>query len=257
VGANIGYITVSCILFHFYYSSSSMNSNQKLMLTPPIANEIDAENVLNTIDVFAPAAGTSKLRRNLSISDISGKRGGRALRRSVSDLTDESSGSGTDIGACSDFELQIPYSEMVVIAGVCDVPELWYIQNDGDPPSAPIGGRGLRSHKQQRANAKAVFSLHSPHKLLIVTQDVCDLFGYVVVSEICGRALTTLFGPRTDRSAIASGIQSVAMNTVAHHDIVLYNREGEGLMVTATFSPLLSDAETLAGCLLELSPADS
>ncbi len=167
-------------------------------------------------------------------------------------LTDESSGPGTDIGARSDLECRIPYSEMIVIAGVSDVPELWRIQDDQDPPSAPIGGRGLRSQRQT-ANAKAVFSLHPPHKLLIVTQDVCDLFRYVVDSEICGRALTTLFGPRTDLSAIASGIQSVAMNTVARHTIVLYNRDGEGLTVAATFSPFLSDAETLAGCLLELS----
>jgi hypothetical protein len=110
----------------------------------------------------------STLLRNLSISDMSGRRGGRALRRSVSDLTDESSGSGTDIGARSDLECQIPYSEMILIAGVSDVPELWRIQDDQDPPSAPIGGRGLRSQRQT-ANAKAVFSLHSPHKLLIVT----------------------------------------------------------------------------------------
>jgi hypothetical protein len=43
------------------------------------------------------------------------------------------------------------------------------------------------------------------------------------------------------------------MNTIARHTIVLYNRDGEGLTVAATFSPFLSDAETLAGCLLELS----
>ncbi len=103
----------------------------------------------DSIDCFAPATGISKLRRNLSISDIAGRRGGRVLRRSVSDLTDESSGSGTDIGAGSVFEFQIPYSEMIVIAGVSDVPELWCIQNDDDPPSAPIGGRGLRNHTQK------------------------------------------------------------------------------------------------------------
>jgi hypothetical protein len=178
------------------------------------------------------------------------------LRRSVSDLTDESSGSGTDIGAGSDFEFQIPYSEMIVIAGVSDVPELWCIQNDDDPPSAPIGGRGLRNHTQ-KPNAKVVFSLHSPHKLLIVTQELCDLFGYVVNSQICGRPLATLFGPRTDLSAISSGLQIVATNATARHPVVLYNRDGEALAVVATFSPFLSDAETLAGCLLELSPADS
>jgi hypothetical protein len=167
-------------------------------------------------------------------------------------LTDESSGSCADIGSSSDFEFPLSYSEIVVIAGVSDIPEFFSLPNEEDPPSAPIGGRGLKFSKS-KANAKAVISLYSPHKLLIVTQDVCNLFGYFVDSEICGRALATLFGPRTDLSAIEAGIQSVAMNTSTSHTIVLYNRDGEGLTVVVTFSPFLSDAETLAGCLLELS----
>jgi hypothetical protein len=47
------------------------------------------------------------------------------------------------------------------------------------------------------------------------------------------------------------------MNEVTCHTIVLYNRDGEGVQVKAHFTPYLSDAETLAGCLLKLSPANA
>ncbi len=90
----------------------------------------------------------------------------------------------------------------------------------------------------------------------MVTQDFCSLFRFTIDSEICGRALKTLYGPRTDLDAIALCIQGVAMNEATCHTIVLYNRKGEGVQVEAKFSPFLSDAETLAGCLLELSPAN-
>jgi hypothetical protein len=47
------------------------------------------------------------------------------------------------------------------------------------------------------------------------------------------------------------------MNEAAAHTIVLYNRDGESVQVKALFTPYLSDAETLAGCLLELFPVDA
>ncbi len=102
-------------------------------------------------------------------------------------------------------------------------------------------------------------SLKYPHKLLIVTRDFCDLFGYTAVdSEICGRDLKTLFGPRTDPAAISLGMQSTAMIETASHRVALYRRDGDCVEVDATFSPYLSDSATLAGCLLDLrAVADS
>ena len=109
-----------------------------------------------------------------------------------------------------------------------------------------------RKKSNTMSAAKALVSLTSPHKLLIITKEFCDLFGYSADSEICGRALKTLVGPRTDLSALAAGMQSVAMIEVACYSLALYNRNGEDVKVEVTFSPYMSDSETLAGCLLEL-----
>ncbi len=138
-----------------------------------------------------------------------------------------------------------------------DIPELCSFGDDHEPPTAPYPGHPTLVSTSTKSKVSAILSLHHPHKLLIVTQDFCDLFRYTVDSEICGRALKTLYGPRTDLDVITSSIQGVAMNEATRHTLVLYNRDGEGVQVLARFSPFLSDAETLAGCLLELSPASS
>ena len=149
------------------------------------------------------------------------------------------------------------YCELVTIAGVSDIPELCNFEDEYDLPNAPCVGHTTTISARAKPQACVILSLHHPHKLLIVTQDFCNLFRYTVDSEICGRALKTLYGPRTDLDAIASSIQGAAMNEATCHTLVLYNRDGEGVQVLARFSPFLSDAETLAGCLLELSPASS
>jgi hypothetical protein len=157
----------------------------------------------------------------------------------------------------SELEFQMKYFELVTIAGVSDIPELCPLDDKYEMPTAPCAGHSTPFSARAKPLASVILSLQYPHRLLIVTQDFCDLFRYTIESEICGRALKTLYGPRTDQGAIESSIRSVAMNKVTCYSIVLYNRDGEGLQVKARFSPFLSDTETLAGCLLELSPADA
>jgi hypothetical protein len=205
----------------------------------------------------ASASQNAKPRRNLSVSDMNAPRGNRLRQSSLSDLTVENS-SPSPIEPVLELEFQMKYSELVTIAGVSDIPELCSFDEEYGPPSAPCVGHHSGSFSAKtKPLASVILSLLSPHKLLIVTQDFCDLFRYTVDSEICGRALKTLYGPRTDSSMIASGIRSVAMNEAAAHTIVLYNRDGESVQVKALFTPYLSDAETLAGCLLELFPVDA
>ena len=95
--------------------------------------------------------------------------------------------------------------------------------------------------------------MKSPHSLLFVNKEFCDLLGYGE-SEICVRGLKDLVGPRTDVAALVSGMQTAARIETVQHHIFIYNRHGQAICMAATFSPFLSDRETLAGCLLELLP---
>ena len=209
-----------------------------------------------TTALVASGAKSFTLRRNLSVSDMNGRSGRRLRQSSLSDLTDESfSSSQTDLA--SEPEFHFKYCELVTIAGVSDIPDLCPFEEEHELPYAPCAGRTTSIAPSTKPQASVVLSLHYPHKLLIVTQSFCSLFRYTIDSEICGRALKTLYGPRTDPDAIASDIRGVAMNEATRRTIVLYNRDGEGVQVMARFSPFLSDAETLAGCLLELCPTNS
>ncbi len=200
------------------------------------------------------SATKNQVRKNLSVSDMNAPRGFRLRHSSLSDLTGETF-SPSPSGSISELEFQMNYSELVTIAGVSDIPELCPFEDEYDMPCAPCAGHSASFSARSKQLASGIVSLQFPHKLLIVTQDFCDLFRYTIDSEICGRALKTLYGPRTNPSAIESGLRSVALNEATIHTIVLYNRDGEGVQVKARFSPFLSDAETLAGCLLELSPS--
>ncbi len=195
-------------------------------------------------------------RRALSGNDAKGRQGCDIFRRVLSEATTENPSWPTASDGEEIFETKLPYCELVTIAGVSNIPDLCKADHDVSPPTAPLMGRARRS-VSTTANAKAVISIHSPHQLLIVTKEFRDLFGYTIDSEICGRALRNLYGPRTDLKTVASSIRSVAVLNSTRHSIVLYSRDGEGKVFNATFSPFLSDTDTLAGCLLELSPDNS
>jgi hypothetical protein len=214
----------------------------------------DPEMISNESAHTAPTQNM-KPRKNLSVSDMNGRCAHRFRQSSLSDLTDESSFSSQN-EPISELEIQMKYCELVTIAGVSDIPELCPLEDKYEPPTAPCAGHSASFSARTKPKASVILSLHHPHKLLMVTQDFCNLFRFTIDSEICGRALKTLYGPRTDLDAIALCIQGVAMNEATCQTIVLYNRDGEGVQVKAKFSPFLSDAETLAGCLLELSPAN-
>ena len=152
----------------------------------------------------------------------------------------------------TDIECKLQYCELVAIPGVGDIPKLYEEDVDIVQPSAPFVGIGCRKSNTRANLAQAVVSLKSPFKFLIVTKDFCELFGYTRIdSEICGRDIKTLFGPRTDISAIFAGMQSAAMINEACHSVALYNRDGDVVQVDMKFSAYLSDSDTLAGCLLE------
>ena len=148
-------------------------------------------------------------RRTLSVNDSSGKKKATPLRKSVSDLTAEGSAPSEESAHTNCIiECKLRYCEAVAVPGVSDIPQLYGLEED-DAPSAPVAGGSFRNQRKADPTAKAVVSLNAPHKFLIVTHELCELFGYTTVeSEICGRDLKTIFGPRTDYAAIETGMQS-------------------------------------------------
>ncbi len=198
---------------------------------------------------------SAKPRRNMSVRDMNAKRPGifkLQLQRSMSDLTDESSASATDVSA-SECDLKMPYAEIVTIAGVSDIPMLSGQEMEEVPP-APSSGRRSKT-AMPKPKPRAVVSLVSPHKLLMLSKDFCELFGFSVESEICGRAVKVLHGPRTDTGLLVSAIKNAAvMVSTTCTNVVLYDREGTDIELEIKFSPYMSGDEALAGCLIELSP---
>jgi hypothetical protein len=192
-------------------------------------------------------------RRNMSVSDMNAKRSGsfklRLQRSSMSDLTDEASASATNVSA-SECDLKMPYFEIITIAGVSDIPIL-YGQETEEVPSAPSSVRRSKA-ETPKSKPKAIVSLVSPHKLLMLSKDFCDLFGFSVESEICGRAVKILQGPRTDSGLLVSAIKNAAMGMTTCTNVVLYDREGADIELEIKFSPYMSGDDMLAGCLLEL-----
>ena len=191
------------------------------------------------------------MRRSLSDADIKGKRRGSLFQNSMGELSLEQHRSADSL--MSGLGGKLKYCDFVTVAGVSDIPAL-VTENEQEPVG--ISFTRLADLKNRRSNLRVVVSLLPPHKLLVVTQELCAFFGYLDAreSEICGRPLHTLFGPRTDQATIESGIQHTAHLVASQHTVVLYNRDGQDVEVAATFSPYLSDRDTLAGCLLELAP---
>ena len=194
-------------------------------------------------------------RRNLSFQESSTKKG-FFRRSSMSDLTDEVS--VTPIEDLGEVDINLPYAEIVTIAGVSDIPILCSLnesaeQHDEPPGPSPGLSKRLRSRRAAPPPApKAVISLVAPHKMLIISKDFCYFFGYTVEEEICGREVKILQGPRTDPTALTSAIKSCATGSTTSRSVVLYGRDGTEVEVEATFAPYFGMEESLAGCLVEL-----
>jgi PAS domain S-box-containing protein len=190
----------------------------------------------------------------MSVSDMNAKRPAflKLKRSSMSDVTDESSAFANDVSG-SECDLKMPYSEIVAIAGVSDIPILHGQEIDEVPP-APSSVRRSKPAMAPKPKPKAIVSLVSPHKLLMLSQDFCELFGYSVESEICGRAVKILHGPRTDPGLLVSAIKNAAMASTTCTNVVLYHRDGNDIEVEIKFSPYMSGDGALAGCLMEVSP---
>ena len=153
------------------------------------------------------------LRRNLSFCHDTSRKRKPLCRSSLSDLSDQIS--GFRVHEVEEFDLQFPYTEIVAIAGVSDIPMLSPSSYDGsedEPPGPGLSRRPSSSRAESPPKPKAVISLVSPHKLLILDTVFCDLFGYSGRSEaeICGRTIKILQGPRTDLAAITCGIKNCA-----------------------------------------------
>jgi hypothetical protein len=192
----------------------------------------------------------SKPGGNATAGDMSAKCSLCHQISSLSDLADEISMPADDNK--SECYRMILESEIVSIEGVSEIPQL----HSKDIDQVPCCASGVRSIESviPMPHPKAVVSLVSPYKLIIVSKEFGSLFGYSVENEICDRAVKILQGPRTDPTLLASSIKGAALASTRISSLVLYDRAGRDIELDITFSPFLSgDAAGLVGCLMELS----
>ena len=206
---------------------------------------------LENAETFKPYTSDSRFRKNLSDRDMAAK---STSQLQCSDLTDRTFASADD--HAFECDLTMPYSEIVTVAGISEIPQLDSNCIDEVPP-APLPGRRSNA-SAPKPKPTAVVSMVSPHKLLIISEEFCELFGYSGLGdEICGRAVKMLEGPRSDPCILVAGIKSAALASTTISDLILYDRDGEEVELRVTFSPYVGGDATLAGCLLQLerSPA--
>ena len=97
-------------------------------------------------------------------------------------------------------------------------------------------------------------SLHSPHNVLAVERFE-GLFGYTS-SEIVGRGITALSGPKTDLGLLRSAIAAVLAGQSAMLQMTFYDREGSEQKTIVEASPYILDSGAVA-CRLCLKPTSA
>ena len=98
------------------------------------------------------------------------------------------------------------------------------------PPCRFVDTRTIGA-ASERAPAKAIVSLHQPHKVLTVSKELCLLLGYSA-EELCGRSIKILQGPRTDATFFHSAIKNAALLSSAKQKTFIYGRDGQEHEVT-------------------------
>jgi hypothetical protein len=98
----------------------------------------------------------------------------------------------------------------------------------------------------------AIVSLLQPHKILAVAPDILSIAEFSS-SQIRGRSINVLFGPRADVAPLNSAIKNTAHGQSSTIDTVLCTSAGADLHVTVTFSPYHRPTDRcLGGCRLQI-----
>jgi hypothetical protein len=157
------------------------------------------------------------------------------------------------------FELKIAeaYFEVDVSSPVDDIfDDKSFRGNFNDflpPPSKFSRSKSMAySLDGQTCCSGAIVSILKPHKILTVSTEFLNATVYNS-SQICGRNINVLFGPKTDVSSLNSAIKNTGCGQSTTIDTVLSTSAGSDLHVTATFSPYHRPSDrSLGGCLLQI-----
>ena len=88
-------------------------------------------------------------------------------------------------------------------------------------------------------------------KIIRVATELSQRFGYEP-SEICGRSLNILQGPKTDSKALHHAIKSACVFCPAALPLSLYSREGAERTMTVSCWPITSGDGEVTGCSLQI-----
>ena len=248
---------VGDILTILYILQSSVKVLNRTMIADEFSTTKEDWDLVDEFGSSSKRNAQSSPIGNMSAGDLSTKRSFSHQRSSMSDFTDAVSASADD--NTSEYDLIWLDHEIVMIAGVNEPPEL----QSQDIVQVPLPSYNGRCFEPliPKPHPKAVVLLESPNTFLIVSREFCNLFGFSVESEICGRAVDVLQGPRTDLSMLVSGITGSALAPTTRSRIILYDRAGRDIELDISFSlflPVSGDNmligdEPLAGCVMELS----
>ena len=96
-----------------------------------------------------------------------------------------------------------------------------------------------------------VIGLEAPHRISRCDSGLFDLLNYTA-DEVVGRSLRFLCGPETNATRIRQALKDAGVLTPSDIHVKLYDREGQGRNMCASFSPFFEDSGNLAGCLVTL-----
>ena len=103
----------------------------------------------------------------------------------------------------------------------------------------------------------AVISLMKPHRILAVSSELLRTLGFAS-DQLCGRSISTLFGPRTDSTIITAAIKSTTQLITKQISAVLYTYAGLEVHVSGAILPFSgASTGTPGGCLLRIDRIDS
>ena len=98
----------------------------------------------------------------------------------------------------------------------------------------------------------AIVSLLKPHKILAASNEFLNTVGFTS-SQVCGRSISSIFGPRTDTVRIMAAIKNTGHLETTEVNTVLYASNGREVDLCATLRPhLVTSGRGIGGCLLQI-----
>ena len=98
-----------------------------------------------------------------------------------------------------------------------------------------------------------MISLINPHAVLAASDGFLEMTGFCS-SQVCGRSINTVFGPKTNTSEILAAIKNTSRLETTELNTVLYTSSGREIDLCAAVSPLYGKSgDCLRGCLLRIN----